>query len=92
MKVLLTVIMTMFIGSSAFAACSVETPLECTDQKSCEKLSSGTKKFTFNVKCLSADGPVVTECPKGNDGPRVSESNSALGSGSAAPSSNNDNR
>lgn len=74
MKVLLAVIMAMLIGNSAYAACSVTTPNECTDQNSCEGLSNGVKKFTFvpngSAKCISSDGPVATNCTENKDGSR----------------------
>lgn len=74
MKVLLAVTMTLLIGSSAYAACSATSPNECTDQKSCEGLSDGAKKFTFvpngSAKCISSDGPVATNCTENKDGNR----------------------
>ncbi len=74
MKVLLAVTMTMLIGSSAFAACSVSTPNECTDKAACEGLSDSAKKFTFvpngTAKCISSDGPVATNCTENKDGSR----------------------
>ena len=74
MKILLAVTMTMLIGSSAFAACSVTTPGECSDKASCEGLSDAAKKWTFTetapVKCMSSDGPVATNCTENKDGSR----------------------
>lgn len=78
MKVLLAVTMTMLIGSSAFAACSVTTPGECSDKASCEGLSDAARKWTFTenapVKCMSSDGPVATNCTENKDGSRGSKS------------------
>ncbi len=94
MKVLLAVTMTMLIGSSAFAACSVSTPNECTDKASCEALVDGAKKFTFvaggSAKCISSDGPVTTNCTEGKDSGRggkdtTSGQPAAAGPATAAP-------
>lgn len=69
MKVLLAVTMTMLLTGSAFGACSKESSKECTTRAECEGI-----KYIWNekadVKCISTDGAVATNCAEGNAGKR----------------------
>ena len=73
MKLLLTIIMSTVVTASAFAACSLSTPQECSSQTDCTGLNAlGDLKFTFNAattpKCMSAETSVTQgDCLPIND-------------------------
>ena len=67
MKLLLTIIMTTVVSASAFGACGVSSPKDCTTKSTCEGLSTaGGVKFTFNdagtPKCTTVETAVATNC------------------------------
>jgi hypothetical protein len=91
MKILLAVIFSMFIGSSVFAACSVESSAECKDKESCEGLSSAKGKWTFNPnstpKCLEPDNVVATNCAENKDSGRGAKATGSEAAGGTKPTS-----
>lgn len=78
MKVLLAVTMTMLLTGSAFGACSKESAKDCSTKAECEGI-----KYLWNekaeVKCISNDGPVATNCAEGDAGKRDAKASGATG-------------
>ena len=73
MRLLLTIIMSTIVSASAFGACGVTSPKDCSTKSTCEGLSTaGGIKFTFSdsttPKCMTVDTSVATDCLQVNDG------------------------
>jgi hypothetical protein len=71
MKFLMMMALSMTVTTSAFAACGVTSPAECTTKESCEGLSKADgQKFNFlekeKVKCQIVSTEKATTCLQGS--------------------------
>ena len=66
MKLLITIIMSTVVSVSAFGACGVGSPKDCTSKSTCEGLSTSGMKFSFSdtttPKCMTVDTSVAANC------------------------------
>lgn len=69
MKLLLTIIMSTVVSTSAFAACDVNNAKDCTTKDACEGLSKADGlKFVFNdKKCMVQESAGATNCLQVSD-------------------------